>query len=242
MEPFVYDELRKREKDDWWFVGRRRIILALLGRYLTGRKNLAIADIGCGAGDVIEVLDSYGKAIGLDNDKQIVEFGKKRGRNVVQGDVNKLDFPNNTFDLVLLLEVLEHLDNDMVGIKEIFRILKSRGIFLVTVPALPFLWSAHDFAAHHRRRYTKGELERKLTKVGFKIVKISYMNTFLFPVIFFIRLWKNIFKVGTGHSDFFEYSPIINQFLGKIFSFEAKFLGRFNFPFGVSLIAIIKKQ
>lgn len=242
MEPFVYDELRKREKDDWWFVGRRQIILILLGKYLAGRKNLLIIDIGCGAGDVIDVLGSYGKAIGVDNDKQIVEFDKKKGRNVVYGDINKLDFPNDTFDLVLLLEVLEHLDSDMAGIKEVFRILKPQGIFLATVPALPLLWSSHDFAAHHRRRYTKKELEKKLTMSGFNILKISYINTFLFPVIFLIRLWRNLFSAQKNKSDFIDYPPFLNFLLKLVFSSEAFFLKAVNFPIGVSLLALVKKN
>lgn len=242
METFIYDELVKREENDWWFVGRRKIILTLLNKYLVGQRNLSILDIGCGAGGMIEYLSNYGQVIGLDKDKHIVDLNLKKGKNVVCGDIKKLNFSNDSFDLITLLEILEHLDDDSSGLKEVFRVLKPQGILLVTVPAFPFLWSSHDSVAHHKRRYTKRELERKLSKSGFKILKISYMNIFLFPVIFLFRLFKNLFSREKNKSDFIDYPAFLNHLLKLVFSSEAFFLKTISFPFGVSLLVLAQKN
>lgn len=245
MELFVYEEVCKREKDDWWFVGRRKILSTLLEKYLVQRKakskNLAIIDIGCGAGDVMELLAKFGQVLGVDSSKQIAAFNKKMGRKVVVGDITKLDFPQKQFSLVTVLEVLEHLDRDRQALEEVWRILKPGGMLVITVPAFSFLWGSHDVTAHHKRRYTQKEIEEKLQKTGFKIIKISYMNTFLFPIIFSVRILKKLFNIGEGKSDFWEYPPFVNQILKQIFSFEATLLKRTSFPFGTSLLVIAEK-
>lgn len=241
MEAFVYDELQKREAKDWWFVGRRNIILALLTKYFPRKKNLSIIDIGCGAGDVIELLKPFGKVIGIDSDKGIVEFNRRKGRDVYWGKIYKLGLPKESINLVALLEVLEHLGDDRKALREIFQILKTQGLLIITVPAFSFLWGSHDIAAHHKRRYTEKELERKLRDSGFQVIKISYMNTFLFPPIFFIRIFKNLLHIGQGRSDFFECPSFLNVLLEKIFSLEARLLSKINLPFGISVIALAKK-
>lgn len=241
MEAKIYTELEKRENGDWWFIGRRKIISTLLSQHLKNKKNLSIVDIGCGAGDVMNVTKEFGDVIGVDNNKQIIEFNKKSGRNAIIADIKKLPFAKQSFDLVTLLEVLEHLEDDSAALKESCRILKPKGTLILTVPAFPFLWGSHDMVAHHKRRYIKQELVAKLQHSGFKVQKISYMNTFLFPIIFSIRVLKNLFKTDNNKSDFFEYPVLANWLLAHIFSLEAQLLKKINFPFGVSLVAIAQK-
>lgn len=241
MEGYIYDEFCKREKNDWWFVGRRKIISTLLPLYLKKKKGLSIIDIGCGAGDVMMLLAKFGQVKGVDNNRQIVSFNKREGRDVLLGDINKLNLPPSTFDLVTLLEVLEHLDDDTKALEKAFALLRPKGTLLITVPAFSFLWGPHDDAAHHKRRYTKRELEKKLLKTGFKVIKTSYMNTFLFPAVFTFRLIRNVFKVGGKRSDFLAYPPLINGLLQHIFSGEAECLKKVNFPVGVSLLVIAQK-
>lgn len=238
----MYEELCKRAKEDWWFVGRRHIIMSLLKRHLNGKKDLSIIDVGCGAGDVIDSLKVIGNALGVDNDKHIVNFNRENGRDVRFGDINKLDFPDNSFDMVTLLEILEHLEDDRGGIKEAFRVLKPKGMILVTVPAFPFLWSSHDSTAHHKRRYIKSELEKKLIDSGFEIIKITYINSLLFPFIYIFRLLKNLTGEKQDTSDFMDYPPIFNNILKIIFSFEANLIKKINFPFGVSLLVLARKN
>lgn len=241
----MYHELCKREKDDWWFVGRRKIILTFLKKYLGKRGDLAILDIGCGAGGIIDLLGSYGTVTGVDKDKWIVKYNRESGREVVCGDIVRLSLPESSLDLVTLLEVLEHVDDDMKGLKEINRVLKPKGILFISVPVFPFLWSSHDFASHHKRRYTKIELLSKLTNSGFQILNVTYFDSFLFPVILIYRFWANLFGKGeykSNKSNFINYPPIVNFFLKLIFSSEALFLKNFNFPLGVSLLVVAEKR
>lgn len=238
----MYDELCKREKDDWWFVGRKKIISNFLEKYLANQRNFTILDIGCGAGGMIDHLSSYGTVTGVDKDKQIARFNRKNGRKVIHGDLVKLNLPDSSFDLVSLLEVLEHVEDDVCGLKEVYRILKPGGIFFISVPAFPFLWSSHDYASHHKRRYTKSELLKKLSKSGFRILNVSYFDSFLFPIILVYRFWTNLFGKEKYKSNFIDFPPIINAFLKIIFSSESFFLKRFNFPLGVSLLVIARKK
>lgn len=238
----MYDELCKRERDDWWFVGRRKIILTFLKKYLKKKHDLKIVDIGCGAGGMIDLLGYYGTVTGVDKNKHIVHHNKKNGRKVYCGNLDKLNFSDNSFELVTLLEVLEHVNDDMKGLKEVYRILKPEGIFFISVPAFPILWSSHDYASHHKRRYTKKELEMKLLKSGFDILNISFFDSFLFPIIVIYRFWANLIGKDKFKSNFINYPPFINSFLKVIFCSEAFFLEKFNFPLGVSLLAIVKKK
>ncbi len=238
----MYDELRKREKDDWWFVGRHKIIANFLEKYLGNKKDLKILDIGCGAGGMIDLLSQYGTTIGVDKDRQIAQFNRKNGRKVFHGDLVKLSFPDSSFDLVSLLEVLEHVDDDLQGLKEVRRILKPGGTFFISVPVFPFLWSSHDYASHHKRRYMKGELLDKIKKTGFRIKNVTYFDSFLFPVILTYRFWSNVFVKEKYKSNFIDYPPLVNGFLKLIFSSESFFLKRFNLPLGVSLLVIARKK
>lgn len=238
----MYFELEKREKDDWWFVGRRKIILTFLKKYLRKKHDLRIIDIGCGAGGIVDLLGRYGTVTGVDKDKHIVNYNKKNGRKVTCGNLDKLNFSDNSFDLVTLLEVLEHVDDDMNGLKEVNRILKPKGIFFISVPAFPFLWSSHDYASHHKRRYTKSDLLKKLTESGFRVLNITYFDSFLFPVILIYRFWTNMRGKEPYKSNFIDYPWVVNGFLKLIFCSEAFFLKYFNFPLGVSLLVIAKKK
>lgn len=242
MKPYIYDELCRREKKDWWFVGRQKIISAILQRYLKGKKNLSIVDIGCGAGNIMDILGKFGTVRGVDNNKEIVKFNRENGKEVFLGDICKLKLPEKSFHLVTLLEVLEHVEDDNRALKMVRHILKPEGLIIVTVPAFPFLWGSHDVEAFHKRRYSKKELEDKLSSAGFTLVKVSYINTFLFLPISLIRILKNIFNLGRGKSDFIEYPFLANFFLEKIFSLEAKFLTNFNFPVGVSILAVARRR
>jgi SAM-dependent methyltransferase len=242
MEPLMYDEFCKREKNDWWFVGRRKIILIFLKKHLKKRNDLKIVDIGCGAGGIVDLLGQYGNVTGVDKDKRIVNYNKKQGRNVYCGSLDKLKFPKESFDLITLLEVLEHVDDDINGLKEINRILKPKGLFYLSVPVFPFLWSSHDYASHHKRRYTKKELLDKLSKSGFKVMNTTYFDSFLFPIIVAYRFWTNIFGKEKYKSNFINYPPIINAFLKIVFGSESFFLKHFNFPIGVSLLVVARKK
>lgn len=149
--------------------------------------------------------------------------------------------PARSFDLVTLFDVLEHFEDDGAALA-IYERLNSGGYVVLTVPAFRFLWSEHDDLAHHQRRYTKRELQDTLEKAGFRIVRLSYFNFFLFPVVAVARLAKKFLGINTGATDFFMPSAPINSLLASLFSAERYFLRYINFPFGVSIIAIAQKE
>lgn len=139
--------------------------------------------------------------------------------------------------------MLEHLEDEEWALKEIERILKPNGIFVVMVPAYMFLWGVQDEVAHHYRRYTKGSLLKVVRdKTKLKTVRSSYFNTFLFAPIAIVRLVSRLFNIKGRESDFDLNSPMLNKILFSIFNFERKILKKISFPFGVSILALFKKN
>ena len=155
-------------------------------------------------------------------------------------DITNLSFPNNSFDLVTAFDVFEHLEDDQKGLEEAFRVLKKGGFLLLTVPAYSWLWSFHDESLGHKRRYTKQELEKKVKKAGFKILKSSYLiSSFLFPIALF-RFIQRLFRVK-GQS-YVILPKFLNVLLAEILKLEALLLQFCNLPFGVSLILLGRKK
>ncbi|MBI4744683.1 MAG: class I SAM-dependent methyltransferase [Actinobacteria bacterium] len=244
MEKSIYDDFYQLEEKHWWFVVRREIILDFIKKIINkkNKKEVRILDIGCGTGLMLEFLEKFGRITGLDNSAEAVEYSNKRGGNkvIVKGDISEWD-SKDKFDLILALDVIEHIDDDEKALKKIYGLMEEDGIFLCTVPAFSFLWSGHDEVNHHKRRYARRELYQKLLSVGFKVEKISYFNTFLFPPVLAVRLIKRLRKSVESESDMKMPLLTINKVLLYIFSLERFFLSRLNFPFGVSILAIAKK-
>jgi 2-polyprenyl-3-methyl-5-hydroxy-6-metoxy-1,4-benzoquinol methylase len=242
MEEYLYAEMYELEDKHWWFVTRKHIIISLLRRYLKKSSENKILDAGCGCGSILRNLQYMGQAFGMDASPEALKFSKSRFRGVVkQGFLpDDIPWPENYFDAILLLDVLEHLEQDSKSLRSLGCHLKSDGVLLLTVPAYMFLWSSHDEVHQHYRRYTKKELSTKLLESGYKIQKISYFNTLLFPPIAIIRLLHNRLKISSG-SDANLPPPFLNWILKSIFSIEAYLLRYFNFPFGVSIIVVATK-
>jgi SAM-dependent methyltransferase len=161
-----------------------------------------------------------------------------------QGDACQLGLPDNTFDLVTALDVLEHCEDDVGALAEIYRVMTPGGICCLTVPALMLLWSNLDRVAHHFRRYTTRELCAKARKVGFQIHKLSYANTWLFPALLAMRLLQRLMQTpdsGASQLDFAMPSQWLNRLLTAIFASEASWLAVANLPIGSSAIAVLQK-
>ncbi len=160
--------------------------------------------------------------------------------------MGELPFKDASFDLVTALDVMEHDDNDDVCLKESFRVTDRGGLLLITVPAYKFMWGDHDRAAHHRTRYTLKEVKRLVEATGYAVIRVSYMNTLLFPIAFIFRQIKNVigfFRKGRNpKSDFGATAPpVINWMLFKIFLLEKWLLSKYDFPFGLTVICIGRK-
>ena len=189
-------------------------------------------------------LSRYGHAQGIDADEQAVRFCMERGvRDVQQVTASTLPFADGTFDLVTILDVLEHIDDDAGTLRELHRVLRPGGMLLVSVPAYRFLWGPQDEISNHKRRYLARELRTRLVEAGFRVRKLSYFNTILFPAIAGIRLVRP-YRPGSPNlkSDFTMTRPgPANTLLGRIFGLEAPIVRRMDLPFGVSILALAQK-
>jgi len=246
MRADLYKDLYQKENYYWWHVGKRRLIKSLIRNYIINkdlkRKKLKILDVGCGSGKMTEDLKVFGEISGIDSSKKAIVFCKKRGlKDVYKIDIgDKLPFPEKTFDLVLVLDVLEHIENDQKVLRNLKRIMKEEGFLILTVPAYQRLFSYWDKMLGHRRRYTKNGLTRKLRRNGYQILKISYFNSFiLIPAIVF-RFFKSKLKENKPPSDFVNLPRFFNSFLLFLSDLEREILKLANTPFGLSIIAIVK--
>lgn len=243
MEKNLYELLYQLEDKYWWFRARRKIVASLIDKFLKPPGSLKILDIGCGTGREIKFLNKYGQVKGIDNAKEAIEFCCQSGykNQVLSAEANNLPYKEESFDLVTVFDLLEHTEDDQVVIQKIKRVLKRGGHAVFTVPAYRFLWGKHDELSHHFRRYTTPSFKKKLTKESFRIVKLSYFNTFLFLPILLVRFVRKHFHPLEKITDFKMTPAFLNKFLEAVLTSEHHFLKRCNFPFGVSIICLVQK-
>jgi SAM-dependent methyltransferase len=243
MKKITYDIEYNLERTHWWFTGRRSLLGALLSSLKIDKNSLAV-DVGCGVGSNILLLNSLGfRVVGVDSEIYGLSLAQKNLPKVpfVNADLMMLPFKTNSIGLILALDVLEHLDEDLIGIKEVYRTLKPGGKVIFTAPAFRFLWGIQDEVGMHKRRYMKKELNRKVKDQGFRVLKSSYFNFFLFFPIFLARRLIHLSGLKVESENKIN-SPIINSFLKTIFSLESYVLRCFSFPFGVSIFCIARKS
>jgi SAM-dependent methyltransferase len=242
MQESHYGTLYHYELHHWWCRVRREFVHDIIRTHYAGRSDLSIADIGCGAGALTKELEQYGSCVGIDPSSHAIDFCKTRGIKELRiGGAESTGCDTNSLDVVVCLDVLEHLSDDTKGVSEIQRILKPGGIAIIFVPAFMFLWGVTDDVSYHYRRYRLAELVNKFTHANFPVVKSTYFNTLLFPPIALIRVGVRLLRIkmhseaGTGH-------PIINTLMYYIFGLERKILKYFSLPFGVSIMIVAKKK
>jgi len=206
-----------------------------------------VLDVGAGTGKILEELQRKGwEAIGVDGEKEAIAWSKKRGVKVKQIDIaeKRLPFPSNRFDLVLMLDVLEHISNDRKITGEVKRILKPRGILIITVPAYQWLYSYWDKMMGHERRYSCGSLKKLIANSSFNILHFSYFSCLvLFPAIL-VRFFKSLFKVKEEPISDFQTLPLksISEPILRSYVFLEQLLLKFvKLPFGLSMILVARK-
>ena len=240
MEKYLYEELYELEEIHWWHISKRRTVKTLISKFCK-KKKLKILDMGCGAGKNMEELGILGNVFGIDKSFEAIDYCRARGLvNVGQGSTDKSGFGKNTFDLITLLDVLEHTDEHKT-FTEAKRILKNNGNILITVPAYGWLWSKWDEVLHHKRRYNKSMIEKLLKNEGFKIIKISYFYSFLIIPVLLIRWVKMLGSNQYYSSDFKLSLPIINKLMVLLCNLERMLMMRFSLPFGTSLVVLARK-
>lgn len=239
MQEILHSAHQRLDERHWWFVARRRIVLDLLRREFDGTRP-RILDIGCGGGGNLRALADLGAAFGVDPEPTSVEVARLRsGCDARLGRLpDEIPFEEAGFDLVTLLDVLEHVENDAAALATVTRLLRPGGICMLTVPAYMFLWSEHDVLNEHKRRYTRSSLRTVIEGAGLRVRKITYYNSVLFAPVALVRLLRGHRR---GGSDLKEVSPVLNALLRHVFAAERFWLRHAGFPAGVSVLALAEK-
>jgi SAM-dependent methyltransferase len=243
MEQHTYSIMYEVEGKHWWFAGRRHIIAGFVERACRdlGKLRPRILDVGCGTGANLQMLSRFGVAEGVDVSVAALDFCRARGlAEVKQGAAESLPYEDAAFDLVTGLDVVEHLDDDIAGLKEMRRVLLPGGRAVLFVPAFMFLWGVQDDISHHRRRYTLPDLKSKLREAGLTVERATYANLTFFAPILMGRLLMRLIGWRPASENNITISAL-NGLLGRIFSVESWWLRRLNFPFGVSIVCVAKR-
>lgn len=246
MDAAEQERMKKMEEEYWWHVGRRYIIRRFMEHYLGPHGSLRILDLGCGTGRNLELLEQFGDAVGVEPPgpglDQVRAMGIGEDR-IVSGDATNIPFPDGTFDLVTAFDVLEHLDDDAAGLAEIHRVLKPAGMLLLTVPAYRFLWSVHDEALGHRRRYVASEVHSLLNTNRFVSIRRSYAISFALPMIMSFRIAQGLVpSLASQGASYVEVPDRTNRFLTNLLKVEARLMGAIDLPFGASIIALARRH
>ena len=241
MERKVYEQMAQLDSRHWWFTARRRILDGIIERIVKPPKGARILELGAGTGHNLAMLSRFGAVEASELDPVARELASDRlGRPVVECALPDLSmFPAGAYDLIALLDVLEHVPDDKGSLKAIRGLLKPGGALLVTVPINPWMWTAHDVAHHHQRRYRKQEIRKLALDSGFEIDLLSPFNSLLFPPIAAVRLVGKI--TGKDDSDDAMPSGPVNAVLDRVFGLERALIGRVPMPFGVSLVAVLRR-
>ena len=244
MQQHTYAIMDRVEDSHWWFVGRRAILESFLRGIVEELDKpageLRILDVGCGTGANLEMLSQFGGAEGVDVSDDALEFCRQKGLTVQKGLAETLPYLDDTFDITTALDVVEHLDDDLAGLKEMYRVTKKGGRSLIFVPAFMWLWGVQDDISNHRIRYTKRQIVERLEQAGFAVERATYANFTFFAPILGGRTLMKLTGIKPESENNVNISAL-NGVFGRLFSAERHWLKRLNFPFGVSIVITARK-
>ncbi|WIA55837.1 class I SAM-dependent methyltransferase [Sphingobium sp. WTD-1] len=239
MDQSAYASMSAQEGEHWWFVARRAILETLIRSSIAPPQGARILEAGCGTGGNLAMLAAHGTVDALEYDAGARALARARGIGRVEPGMlpHKIGFDEDSYDLIAVLDVLEHVEQDRASLAALRTRLASGGRILLTVPAVPWLWSDHDVLHHHKRRYTRASLVRVAREAGLTVEAVGYFNSLLFPLAMTTRMAQRLLK-RKSESDV-QPSPPVNGLLRRIFAWERHLLGRIRFPIGLSLYAIL---
>lgn len=242
MDRMIYDRMAEHDSTHWWYRARRDILASVIARKVAPPKDSTILEIGCGTGHNLPMLGAFGTVDAIEIDETSAAIAAKRiGKPVSDARLPALEgIPENAYDMVALLDVLEHIEDDKAALIAIAKRLKAGGTILLTVPQYPWMWSGHDKANHHFRRYTKATLRKVVAEAGLRLDLLTQFNSLLFPLAAADRLLAR--ATGREGSDDALPAAPINTLFEAIFGLERHLVGRVPMLPGVSLLALLSAR
>ena len=238
MDRIVYDRMAAHDSTHWWYRARREILSDYLARYAALPRDARILEIGCGTGHNLPMLARFGAVEAIEIDPAARAIASERlGRPVGDAPLPALPgIERGAYDLVAVLDVVEHIEDDVAALAAMTTLLKPGGKILIAVPAHQWLWSAHDVVNHHHRRYSKRTLARAIADAGLKPARLTYFNSLLFPLAAAARVAGRL----TGRDDSDDSPPAkpLNALFETIFGLERYLVGRVPMTPGVSIVTL----
>lgn len=233
--------MERLEDTHWWFLGKRRLLAALLRNYARRGR---VLDLGCGLGGVLREFEADAHCFGADGSRFALQNSRRRtSAELVQANLAALPFRDASFDLVVALDVIEHLPDDVGFLRRAGELLAPDARLVVAVPAFPSLWSQHDVAFQHLRRYTATTLRAAVVSAGLVPERITYLHALIFPPAALWRLASQ--RLGLGQfapkTDFWPLPAPLNRALASLYALEARWVARHDLPFGVSVACIARR-
>ena len=235
----VYERL---EREHWWWISRRKIVLAAVNNLPLDRNNRpTVLDIGCGAGLGIASMSDHFSCTGIEPDPLLQERARENTHvPILQAQLPlPADLFDSKFDLILLLDVLEHVLDDREGLKSAAEYLKPGGFIIINVPAMRWLWSSHDEINQHHRRYIANQLEAVIRDAGFRIHTMRYWGSFLAPLAFLGR--RLSFKNEDRAHEIAIPNSLVNNLMIRSVLIEYSLTRVIPIPMGLSLLAVVSR-
>lgn len=239
MERVIFDRMAALDQTHWWYVARRKILSDAIDRLIAPPRDARILEIGCGTGHNFGMLGGFGQVDAIEVDDTARALASERlGRPVGSAPLPELTgIADASYDLIALLDVLEHIKDDKAALASIRTKLKPGGSIILTVPANAWMWSAHDTVHHHFRRYNRKTLGAVVAAAGLQTHFISHFNTMLFPLAAAVRIAGKV--TGREEADDAQPPAPLNSVFTSVFGAERHLIGRVPMPFGVSLLAVL---
>ena len=241
MDRIVYDRMAEHDSTHWWYVARRDILADYIARYVQPPRDARILEIGCGTGHNLPMLGAFGDVDAIEIDPAAAGIAARRlGKAVGSAPLPELTgVAEGQYDLIAVLDVVEHVADDVGALRGMAARLKPGGKILITVPAHQWMWSAHDVVNHHHRRYSKATLAKAIGDAGLRHNGLRWFNSLLFPVAAAARIAGRL--SGRDDSDDSPPPKPLNTAFETIFRLERHLLGRVPMTPGVSIVTLVSR-
>lgn len=238
MDRSVYDQMAALDQRHWWYRARRDVLAALIRRRARPPRGARVLEIGCGTGHNLAMLGQFGEVEAVELDAAARAVAEQRlGKTVMDSPLPQLkDVPKAHYDLIAAFDVIEHIRDDHAAMLSIGKRLKPGGRLVMTVPAHPWMWSAHDVVNHHVRRYSRRRLQYLIANTPLRLEALGYFNSLLFPAAVGERMVSKL--LGKDKADLTMPAAPLNFMFEKTFALERHLVGRLALPPGLSLFAI----